>query len=108
MSELPVWMDCAARAGAKPRPAHHVHSDRADLRRQAAEDRGLACGVLSQACGYNVAHNAFVDLLGPQLSALHRFPHSNRAQACGGEVGKRSLKFAHRRAHAGDDHNLVH
>src|SRR5581483_666989 len=38
---------------------------------------------------------------------LHRLPHHNRAKLSGAEVGKRSLEFPNRRAHAGNDDDFV-
>ena len=96
------------RDGAKARSADHVDGDGADLGREATEDRGLARGILSEARGDDVAHDALVDLAGLELRSLDGFADGDCTEACCGDVGERTLKLAHRGSDARDDHDLIH
>ena len=89
------------------RAAHFIDCHSTDFRRQAAENRRLARGILSQAGGDHVAHDAFIHLRRVYLGALHRLAHHYRAELRGAPIGQRALELSHRGAHPGDDDNIV-
>src|SRR5581483_2195950 len=80
------------------RAANLVYSHGTYFGRQAAEDRSLARGILSEAGGNHIAHDAFVDLPGLDPGALYRFAHHDRAELRRAEIGKTALKFSYRGA----------
>ena len=57
-----------------------VDRQRGNIRQKPAAERGLAGGILSEACRDNVAHNALINLLGIESGPLYRFAHYDRAQ----------------------------
>src|SRR6266849_35624 len=84
-----------------------VDGHRPHLGRQSAIERRLPRRVLSQTGGDHVAHDALIHLLGIDLCPIHRFAHCNRTELHRAQLRQRSLKLPHRRAHAGDDDNIV-
>ncbi len=98
----------AERDGTKTRAADHVHGDGADFGRKPAVESGLTRGVLSKTGGDDVAHDAFIDLLGLKVRAPDGFPDHDRTEPRGGDVRKRALEFPDRSADPGDDNDLIH
>src|ERR1700733_670641 len=89
------------------RATNLVYSHGTYFGRQTSEDGGLASGILTESSGEDVAHDAFVHLLGIDVGAVHGFANDDGAELRRGKIGETSLKFSHRRATAGDDDNLI-
>lgn len=88
--------------------ANLVHRHGPDLRRRFAVYGGLPGGVLSQAGGDNVAHDALVHLIQVlNAGALHGFADNDGAKLGGAEVGERALKLSNGCANTGDDHHVT-
>ena len=75
--------------------------------RQSAEDCRLAGGILSQPGGKDVAHDAFVDLIGVQSGALYGLAHHHGTELRSTEIGETALEFSHRCTTTGNDDNLI-
>ena len=74
-------MACTASATAfSPEPQTLLMVMRADLGRKTSEERGLACRVLSQSRGDDIAHDAFVHLIGLEPRAPNGFAHHQGTQ----------------------------
>ena len=89
------------------RATNLVYSHGTYFRRQTSEDGGLARWILTESSGDDVAHDALVNLLGIDVSAVDGFAHGDGAELRRGEIGETSLKFSDSSATARDDNNLV-
>ncbi len=89
------------------RTADFVDGHGADRRRNSRAQCGLTRGVLSQTRAHHVAHDDFIHRRRVHTRAPHRFLHRNRAQLGRGDIGQRALKFSDRRAHAGNNYDIV-
>jgi len=56
------------------------------FRSKASEDCRLPRRILTQSGGDYVPHDAFIDRLGIEISALHRFANHDRAQLRGAQI----------------------
>jgi hypothetical protein len=70
--------------------------------------RSLPCGILSQSGRDDIAHDAFVHLVGRNARASHCLAHHQRPQIDCAEAGERSLKPSDGRPHCRDDHHFFH
>jgi len=100
MELLPVCTACAASA-----TAFNCHGT--CRRRESSEDGGLTRGILPETGREDVAHDAFVDLIGIQAGALHRFAHYDRTQLRRAEIGETALKLSYCSATTREDDNIV-
>ena len=94
--------------GLQSRAADLVDGERTHLRRKSAMQGCLACRILSEAGGDDVAHDAFVDQLGLDAGTAHNFADDQGAELRGGVARKRSLEFSHRRSYCGNNHDIFY
>ena len=94
--------------GLETRAADLVDRERGDVIGQAAVERRLARGVLAEAGGHDVAHDAFVDDGRVDAGAANGFGDDQRAELGSGEVLQRAQKLAGRRPDGADDDGLTH
>jgi hypothetical protein len=62
---------------------------------------------LSEARGKNVAHNAFVDLIGVQPTPLHCLAHNDSAELRRTQIGETALESSYRSTTTGNDDNII-
>ena len=88
------------------RSANFIDGHGTDFGWQAAVQRGLARRILAQPGRNDIAHNAFIHLLGINFGTLHSFAHRDSAQLRGAQIGERALKLTDGSAHTGDDYDI--
>ena len=70
--------------GAQPRPAELVDTVRGTLHRDSGVHRGLPGRILARARCQDLAHDDFVDLVGADRGATHRFLDCDLAEVVRG------------------------
>jgi hypothetical protein len=95
MELFPVCTACAARATAfNPEPQTLLIVMAPVAGDNPPKIAACRAGFCPESGGEDVAHNAFVNLIGIEAGALNGFAHHDGTQLCSTQIGETSLKFA--------------
>jgi hypothetical protein len=94
--------------GLQARSADFIDRERGDVIGEPAVEGGLARGILAEARGYDVAHDALVHDRGIDARAADGFGHDERAELRRREVLQRAEEFSGRRPDGARDDHVSH